>query len=79
MKPPICEFCHRDFRASVKEGGTVRFADYKPLPERMVGHPKGLAWFCAEHLDQAQELAELKRLDALRMMRARLGNSAEKT
>ena len=69
MKPPICEFCGKDFRDDMKNGGMVRFANYEPLPQGMVGHPKGLAWFCGEHLETAESLQGHSLPDALKMMR----------
>lgn len=69
MKPPICEFCGKNFQKEVENGGLVRFADYEPLPERMVGHPKGLAWFCGKHLETAESLQDRSLPDALKMMR----------
>ena len=68
MKPPICEFCGKDFRAAIGEGSTVRFANYEPLPDGKVGHPKGLAWFCGKHLEQARSLQERPLSVALQMM-----------
>ena len=50
MRPPICEVCRR------KAVETVRFADYEPLPDGMVGHPRGLGWFCRWHLAGARAL-----------------------
>ena len=69
MKPPICEFCGKDFRTESKDGGLVRFADYKPLPQGMVGHPKGLAWFCGQHLEKADSLQDRSLPEALKLMR----------
>jgi len=63
MKPPICGVCGTRFPAS--EGGTVRFANFESLPEGMVGHPKGLVWFCAEHIDQARSLSSMTSTDAI--------------
>lgn len=69
MRPPICEYCGLDFRdddlQSETSGGLVRFADYEPLPERMVGHPKGLAWFCSKHIADARKLQECTLQEAL--------------
>jgi hypothetical protein len=70
MKPPICEFCGNDFRGdSPLRGELVRFADYAPLPEGIVGHPQGLAWFCGEHLEVARSLQERPLPEALKIMR----------
>lgn len=53
MRPPICAVCFKRFSLN-EGGGTVAFADYEPLPDGIVGHPKGLEWFCAEHIDAAR-------------------------
>ncbi len=50
MRPPICEVCRR------KAVATVAFADYEPLPDGMVGHPRGLGWFCRWHVAGARAL-----------------------
>ena len=61
MKPPICSLCNRDFRSEhfhYKSGGDlVQFADYEPLAQGIAGHPRGLAWFCRDHLEQARAYA----------------------
>ncbi|NNF57100.1 MAG: hypothetical protein HKN04_02565 [Rhodothermaceae bacterium] len=67
MRPPICAVCHDRF--ATKEGGLVRFADYEPLPERVVGHPKGLEWFCGKHHAAAEALSHLATTEALRRIR----------
>ncbi len=63
MKPPICAVCHTRF--SPAEGGTVRFANYESLPEGMVGHPKGLEWFCSSHIEAARDLSSLSSGEAI--------------
>ncbi len=70
MRPPICKLCTKRF--SVKDGGLVRFADFVPLPKRQVGHPRGLEWFCDEHLDAAKVLATLSLSEALTQLRSQL-------
>ena len=57
MRPPICDVCGEGFEPS--EGDLLRFADYEPLPEGMVGHPDGLLWICGEHLEEAKGLTHL--------------------
>ena len=66
MKPPQCAYCHKRFKASNRN--LVKFADYQALPERMVGHPKGMLWFCGEHIEKARQLKDLPSKDALRLM-----------
>jgi len=70
MKPPICNVCHR----LSGDGALVSFADFRPLPAGMVGHPHGLEWFCAAHLGAATALSQLPIDDAMRLLR--LKNSA---
>ena len=65
MKPPMCALCKAKFSPSKEGGGTVRFADYQPLPDRMVGHPKGLVWFCGRHIKQAKALKHLNHSEAM--------------
>lgn len=57
MKPPICALCGEWIQADStdKETGLVKFADYKALPEGVVGHPQGREWFCGEHYNAAKE------------------------
>jgi hypothetical protein len=65
MMPPICAFCDKDFRNESSSGNLVQFADYKPLPDGMVGHPHGLAWFCQEHVAAAKSLQHLSYSEAM--------------
>jgi hypothetical protein len=57
MRPPICDLCGARFEPEA--GGMVRFADYEPLPDGMVGHPQGLEWFCPRHIARARKLSHL--------------------
>ena len=72
MRPPICACCGLDFRDddlhSETSGGLVRFADYEPLPEGMVGHPEGLAWFCSKHITAARALTAYPLSEALKRL-----------
>ncbi|MEO1075741.1 MAG: hypothetical protein AAFX41_07210 [Bacteroidota bacterium] len=68
MKPPICAVC----RCRSREASgfrTVRFANYEPLPDGMVGHPKGLHWFCGDHVEAAQALADKPWAEARALLR----------
>lgn len=67
MRPPICEVCGEAF--GLREGGTVRFADYTPLPPLTVGHPEGLEWFCGDHVERARSLKHLPTREALKRIR----------
>ncbi len=71
MKPPICHLCNRDFLHTSHDGDLVRFADYEPLPPEVDGHPCGLEWFCADHLEAARMLATLTSAEAMVSLRAR--------
>ena len=63
MRPPVCEVCRR------KAHATVSFADYRPLPDGMTGHPRGLGWFCRLHLPGARALARSSMGPAVRRLR----------
>jgi len=66
VRPPICAVCHDRF--SPREGGTVQFANFESLPEGIVGHPKGLEWFCPVHIGAARGLSDLSSGDAVRQI-----------
>lgn len=75
MKPPICEICQKRLSINTADGaagGLVWFKDYQDLPQGMVGHPQGLAWFCGEHYKQAQVLDDLTITDAIRKIKSSL-------
>ena len=72
MKPPYCFLCHRDFHLD-KGGDLVRFADYVPLAEGMIGHPSGSEWFCPEHLSAANALAFKTSSEALHDLQREYG------
>ena len=67
MRPPICALCSERFDPS-EGGGQVRFADYKPLTDGMVGHPDGLEWFCGAHLIEAQSYSHQDSGEAIQEM-----------
>ena len=69
MKPPVCEVCRKRFSPRADEAGTVRFANYEKLPKGMVGHPRGLGWFCAKHYQKAKVLEALPMSDAVKKLR----------
>lgn len=70
MKPPICQLCHRHCAGAAD---LVQFADYTALPPGMTGHPHGLEWFCAEHLEAARALAALPVAEAMARLEQRYG------
>jgi hypothetical protein len=68
MKPPLCSVCGRNHRSeSDLKFGQVRFANFEPI--KGPGHPKGLHWICADHLEAAKALSDLSSSDAIRELR----------
>jgi hypothetical protein len=69
MRPPICHVCNATPEpGEARDGRTgewIAFADYEPLPERMVGHPRALGWFCPEHVAAARALSSKSMREAL--------------
>ncbi len=66
MMPPHCALCGKESELGDHRGfQLVTFADYRPLPEGITGHPDGLVWFCAVHVDEAKALSHLNSRDAL--------------
>ena len=65
MKPPICEVCNARF--SAKEGALVTCVGdersqawvRKQAEGSFPGHPPNRGWFCSDHHEEAQTLAEL--------------------
>ena len=77
MKPPICAVCRKRFdpfdSSLAGRAGLVHFADYRPLPDGMTGHPAGTAWFCRRHFRAAKDLQDRSRPDALELLGRRRG------
>lgn len=69
MKPPICSVCNTRIENDQQSAGLISFADYRALPESMVGHPHGLAWFCADHYSAAKLLTHLKMAEAIKQLK----------
>jgi len=75
MRPPICAICHKRFETS--EGGLVSFTlTAEEVEQNKVfkkqgysGHPKGLDWFCGNHIEQAKTLNHLTLGEALKKMK----------
>ena len=78
MKPPICHLCKRLLSSVASRtkasGDLVRFADYLPLPDRMVGHPHGLEWFCADHVAAAEAASSKNINEAMDELHRIFGN-----
>ncbi len=72
MKPPACAVCGRswEYWPGIE---TVEFADYEPLPDGFVGHPRGLAWICPAHLERARAKISLPEEQAITCIRSELG------
>ena len=78
MRPPICAFCGKDFRDSTSKGGLVRFkltadeieSNSRKVQSNFVFHPKGLEWFCGDHILAAKKLSHLSLKSALIKMSA---------
>ncbi len=75
MRPPVCAICDRDIRdirdirdESELEFDLVQCADFEPIEGP--GHPNGLEWFCADHIEPARKLKNLKRRDAVNRIKA---------
>lgn len=67
MRPPICAICRKDFRKDLEQGGLTQFRlspedqafNERMKTERMVGHPRGVEWFCSKHLKIAEQYKHL--------------------
>ncbi|NNE57753.1 MAG: hypothetical protein HKN36_06560 [Hellea sp.] len=69
MMPPSCDLCRKDHHSDPDE--KFRLIYFKLTPEqaakkqrmkdrRMVGHPPGAHWFCAEHFALMEPLQNLE-------------------
>lgn len=74
MKPPFCYVCGGP-AYHVDGGNLVRFADYMPLPDGMVGHPRGLEWFCKAHLGEAKKLQGKTMEEAASVLNQKVGSA----
>lgn len=75
MKPAICLICGKN---SLSAGGDwVEFADYTPSSANDISHPKGLEWFCNEHLDAAKSVAELPSNEGISILKKRYNSQPE--
>ncbi|OBY87956.1 hypothetical protein A6723_001810 [Pseudomonas sp. AU11447] len=77
MTPPYCAVCGKDFRGEYfhtgKGGDLLRFRDYAPLADGAVGMPRGAAWFCRMHLEDARTLDAQPLGEAIEVLRRRFG------
>lgn len=75
MKPAICLICGKD---GLSAGGDwIKFADYKPSSINDIAHPKGLEWFCKDHLDAAKSVAELPSNEGIDILKTRYNAQSE--
>lgn len=76
MKPAECVICGR-YAAVEKngcEGGWVKFADFEADEPIAFSHPRGLEFFCFDHLGIAQELKNKTSPDAINELREGFGS-----
>jgi len=67
MRPPICIICGKDFRNGKDPGGLVTFNktpeelahNTRMQDQGMVGHQKGVEWFCSKHIQAAEKYKHL--------------------
>jgi hypothetical protein len=71
MKPAICIICGKS--SSLIEGDWVEFSDYVPLLKDEIGHPKGLEWFCCNHLSDAKSFANHPSEDGIKLLKNKFG------
>jgi len=68
MRPPICAICSRDSRDHPElKFDWVRFSDFEAIEGP--GHPEGLEWFCADHLEQARRMKDFPMKEAIQKIR----------
>ena len=78
MRPAICGVCQTTAVHSPK-GEWVSFSDYKSLDNEEIGHPVGLEWICANHVEDAKLLTNKSASDALSELRKKYPATNEET
>lgn len=74
MRPPICALCDRDQRDDWDLNfSLVRFRDFETLDRP--GHPKGVEWFCDDHVELARKYEDLPFAEAMKQIRKESGGS----
>lgn len=75
MNPAVCPVCGISGVEEAGRGGPqgawVQYIDYASAEASGLGHPEGLAYFCAAHHPAAQVLAQLSCAEAVAQLRAR--------
>lgn len=80
MRPPICGICNKSNRRDEVKCRLVTFAltqeekafNQRMIDNRMVGHKKGLEWFCQEHVQIAKKYSHLTLREAFKAIRLEL-------
>lgn len=80
MKPAVCEVCGVTAWTAPDDrpGEWLEFENWRPVPlgeAPPIGHPEGLAYFCADHLPRARELQHLTSDKAVFLLRQETGMS----
>lgn len=74
MNPAVCAVCGTTASAEAEhgkaQGAWVQFANYESTDRPDLGHPEGLAYFCAAHRPAAQALASHSCAEAVALLRA---------
>ncbi|MDA8456523.1 hypothetical protein M4R22_17310 [Acidovorax sp. GBBC 3334] len=74
MNPAVCAVCGTTAAQEADRGGPqgawVQFADHEGAEASGLGHPEGLAYFCAAHRAAAQALAPHPCAEAVALLRA---------
>jgi hypothetical protein len=71
MKPAVCIICGKS--SSQIEGDWVEFSDYVPLSKNEIGHPKGLEWFCCNHLSAVKSFVNYPSEDGINLLKNKFG------
>ncbi len=75
MKPPICSICGKSELGNMhsNKGDWVRFQDYIQNRAESLSHPlsqpKGLEYFCGEHLSAAMKFTHMSSDEALKQLK----------
>lgn len=77
MKPAVCFLCGK---AAIEETGSgrgdwVQFAEYLKASTDSLDHPKGLEYFCDEHVAAAQALGSKLSKEALTDLQHQYGTT----
>ena len=83
MRPPICGYCNNSNREEFVRCSLVNFAltqeekafNQRMTDTRMVGHKKGLEWFCKDHLEIAKKYSHLTLKEAFKAIRLELNQN----